>query len=224
MNKNYIRLAALAAIIVFAFSCNKGKNVPVPDKSADLVVYGKVFTADNAEKVADAFAVKDGKFICVGTKDDMAEYIKDGKTQIVDYTGKGLIIPGCTEGHGHFVGLDGVARMLPGYRAQYSDLVGSIIRDKMKAAPGPFLSFGWSNKYVEKVSTKDYAMEIEAVSEGHPVVLMDEGGHNALCNRTALKKAGLINDQGEIIRQVRGGDVVAKQNPDKTPSTPPDFS
>lgn len=216
MAKNFLKLAAFAAIIALAYSCKKD-SVP-DDKAADIVVYGKVFTADKADKVAEAFAVKDGKFVCVGTKADVANFIKDGKTKVVDHTGKGLIIPGCTEGHGHFIGLDGVARMLPGYRKQYTELVGSIIRDKMKTNPGPFLSFGWSNMYVQKVSTTNYAMEIEAVSEGHPVVLMDEGGHNALCNRTALKKAGLINDKGEIVKQVRGGDVIAVQNPDKTPS------
>ena len=219
MKKKFLQLAAVALAFVFAGCSDKNNDAPVPDdKIADMVVYGKVFTADNAGSMAEAFAVKDGKFVCVGTKADVAKYIKEGETQVVDYTGKGLIIPGCTEGHGHFVGLDGVARMLPGYMKEYSELVGSIIHDKMKANPGPFLSFGWPTLSLQKFSTSNYAMEIEAVSDGNPVVLMDYGGHNALCNRTALKKAGLINDQGEIIQQVRGGDVVAVQNPDGTPS------
>lgn len=206
----------LLAVVVLA-GC-KPQNNPTSPTEADLVVYGKVFTADKAGSIAEAFAVKDGKFVCVGTKADIAKYIKEGKTQVVDYTGKGLVIPGCTEGHGHFVGLDGVARMMPGYKEPYSKLVGNIISNKMATNPGPFLSFGWSNVDVQKISTVNYAMDIEAVSEGNPVVLMDEGGHNALCNRTALKKAGLINDKGEIVRQVRGGDVVAIQNADGTTS------
>ncbi|MCQ2335286.1 MAG: amidohydrolase family protein [Paludibacteraceae bacterium] len=207
----------LLAVVLLA-GCKK-KNEPTPlSTEADMVVYGKVFTADKAGSMAEAFAVKDGKFVGVGTKADIAKYVKEGKTQVVDFTGKGLVIPGCTEGHGHFVGLDGVARMMPGYKEPYSTLIGSTIRGKMATNPGPFLSFGWSNQEVQKNSTKNYAEEIEAVSEGNPVVLMDEGGHNALCNRTALKKAGLINDLGEIVMQVRGGDVVAVQNLDGTPS------
>lgn len=218
MKKKFLQIATLALAFVFA-GCSDKSTSDIPDsQAADMVVYGKVFTADNAESMVEAFAVKDGKFVCVGTKEDVAKYIKEGETQVVDYTGKGLIIPGCTEGHGHFVGLDGVARMMPGYKEPYSKLVGSIISDKMKTNPGPFLSFGWANLAVQKISTNNYAMEIEAVSDGNPVVLMDEGGHNALCNRTALKKAGLINDQGEIIKQVRGGDVVAIQNSDGTAS------
>ena len=206
-----------AAILATGCSDDKAVTPDVVENPADMVVYGKIFTADNAESMAEAFAVKDGKFIFVGSKADAQQYITHD-TQVVDHTGKGLIIPGCTEGHGHFVGLDGVARMLPGYKEPYSKLVGSIISDKMKTNPGPFLSFGWAHLDVPEFSTNNYAMEIEAVSQGYPVLMMDEGGHSALCNRTALKKAGLINDQGEIIQQVRGGRVIAIQNPDGTPS------
>ena len=35
--------------------------------SADLVVYGKIFTSEK-NKIVEAFAVKDGKFIYVGNK------------------------------------------------------------------------------------------------------------------------------------------------------------
>lgn len=206
-----------AAILATGCSDDNAVTPEVVENPADMVVYGKIFTADNAESMAEAFAVKDGKFIFVGSKADAQQYITHD-TQVVDHTGKGLIIPGCTEGHGHFVGLDGVARMLPGYKEPYSKLVGSIISDKMKTNPGPFLSFGWAHLDVPEFSTNNYAMEIEAVSQGYPVLMMDEGGHSALCNRTALKKAGLINDQGEIIQQVRGGRVIAIQNPDGTPS------
>lgn len=218
MKRYILSFATLAILFTFAACSDKDNDMPVPDsQAADMVVYGKIYTADNSESMAEALAVKDGKFIFVGSKADAQQYITHD-TQVVDHTGKGLIIPGCTEGHGHFVGLDGVARMLPGYRKEYSELVGSIIGDKMKTNPGPFLSFGWSTLSLQKFSTNNYAMEIEAVSGGNPVVLMDEGGHNALCNRTALKKVGLINDQGEIIQQVRGGDVIAVQNADGTPS------
>ena len=55
---------------------------------ADLVVYGKIFTADE-KPMAEAFAVKDGKFVYVGDKKGADAYIEAGKTEIVDYTGKG---------------------------------------------------------------------------------------------------------------------------------------
>ena len=183
---------------------------------ADLVVYGKIFTSDN-DKIVDAFAVKDGKFVCVGTKDEVTKYA-GADTKVVDYTGKGLVIPGCTEGHGHFIGIDGIARKLPGFRASYEDLVKTYIPQKMQTNPGDFLSFGWPTQGVVKYGTRDYAMEIEKVSDGHPVVILDGGGHNALCNRTALNKAGLIDDSGHKLKDIRGGDIVTIQGSDNIAS------
>ena len=67
---------------------------------ADLVVYGKIFTSENAQLV-EAFAVKDGKYVYVGNRQGAAAFIEDGKTEVIDYTGKGLVMPGCGNGHAH---------------------------------------------------------------------------------------------------------------------------
>ena len=56
--------------------------------NADLVVYGKIFTADG-NKIEEAFAVKDGKYIYVGDKKGADSFVGKGKTKIVDYAGKG---------------------------------------------------------------------------------------------------------------------------------------
>ena len=53
--------------------------------SADLVVYGKIFTSEN-NQIVEAFAVKDGKYIYVGDKKGAEAFILPGKTEVVDYT------------------------------------------------------------------------------------------------------------------------------------------
>ena len=69
--------------------------------TADLVVYGKIYTAEN-NQLAEAFAVKDGKYIYVGDKAGAEAFVEEGKTEVIDYTGKGLITPGCGNGHAHY--------------------------------------------------------------------------------------------------------------------------
>lgn len=206
MKKVFFVFVTLAAITLVGCKNNDPQPQEDPLKGRNLVVYGKIFTAEN-NAIADALAVQDGKFVYVGDTTGVRQYIKDG-VQVVDYRDKGIIIPGCTEGHGHFVGIDGIARMLPGFRASYNDLISTIIPQKMQTKPGVFLSFGWATQDVIKFSTTNYAMEIEAVSQGYPAVMLDGGGHSALCNRTALKKAGLINDRGEKIKDIRGGEII----------------
>ena len=69
--------------------------------TADLVVYGKIFTAEG-NQVIEAFAVKDGKYIYVGDKAGAEAFVEEGKTEVVDYTDKGLVMPGCGNGHAHY--------------------------------------------------------------------------------------------------------------------------
>ena len=70
--------------------------------SADLVIYGKIFTAE-AGQLAEAFAVKDGKYIYVGDKAGAEAFVDEGRTEIVDYNGRGLVMPGCGNGHAHYM-------------------------------------------------------------------------------------------------------------------------
>ena len=214
---DFIAVACLIIGSSLFAGCQKSGGPENPLSGRNLAVYGKIFTADPSESIVEAFVVKDGKFVYVGSKEGAAKYVTSDM-QVVDYTGKGLVIPGCTEGHGHFIGIDGIARNLPGFRASYKDLVQTIIPQKMKTNPGPFLSFGWATQDVDKYSTTDYAMEIEAVSVGHPVILLDGGGHNAICNWTALRKAGLIDDSGHKLKDVRGGEIITIQGSDNIAS------
>ena len=206
--KNSSIIAVIMAIAIgngMLAGCKKSEY-PSPSDPADLVVYGKIFTSDN-DKIVEAFAVKDGKFIYVGDKAGAAAFIKEGASEVINYP-EGLIIPGCTEGHGHFIGVEGVATMLPGFKASYEELVSTVIPQKMKSNPGPFVSFGWATEKVSKDNKTDYAGALDKISSEYPIILIDGGGHNALCNTIALKKAGLLNETGEKLMDVRGGDIL----------------
>ena len=81
----------LAAILICGtaemfISCAANEDIPSEKTIADLVVYGKVFTSES-NQIAEAFAVKDGKYIYVGDKTGAEAYVEAGKTEVVDYTG-----------------------------------------------------------------------------------------------------------------------------------------
>lgn len=69
---------------------------------ADLVVYGKIFTSED-NRIAEAFAVKDGKYVYVGDRKGAKAFVQKGRTEVLDYTGKGLVMPGCGNGHAHYM-------------------------------------------------------------------------------------------------------------------------
>lgn len=102
MSKGLTRRDFIKTMSMGALAMAVPVDVFAANTTADLVVYGKIFTSEN-NRLAEAFAVKDGKFVYVGDKIGAATFIKPGKTEIIDYTGKGLVMPGCGNGHAHYM-------------------------------------------------------------------------------------------------------------------------
>ena len=84
----------LAALVALSFVvCSNSSAEEAGKTLADLVVYGKIFTSESNE-IVEAFAVKDGKYVYVGDKKGAEDFIEPGKTEVIDYNGKGLVMPG----------------------------------------------------------------------------------------------------------------------------------
>jgi hypothetical protein len=67
---------------------------------ADIVYKnGFVYTVDGLMTTADAFAVKDGKFLAFGSNEDM-KAVTGSKTKVVDLKGK-MAMPGLADSHIH---------------------------------------------------------------------------------------------------------------------------
>lgn len=70
-------------------------------------MYGKIFTSDN-DKVVEAFAVKDRKFVYVGDREGVETFVKEWHTQVVNHTDRGIVIPSCYEEHAHYMMAEGM--------------------------------------------------------------------------------------------------------------------
>lgn len=69
---------------------------------ADLIVIGKTAAMNEENGIAGAFAIKDGRFLSCGSREEILSY-RGSKTKVV-IRKEGLIIPGMTEGHAHASG------------------------------------------------------------------------------------------------------------------------
>ena len=105
--KKFTSLLSLAALSLPLVACQNTALLKAKDSQATIaagtVVYGKIYTSKNRGDYAEAFAVKDGKYLYVGNTEVVKGYIQEGKTTIIDRRGKGLVMPGATEGHGHYL-------------------------------------------------------------------------------------------------------------------------
>ena len=95
MKKIFALVLALALITIIPFASGCSKH-----ESADLIVYGTIYTANEKnDTLASAFAVNDGKYIAVGSKEEVDAY-KGNSTEIYNAN---FVMPGATEAHGHYI-------------------------------------------------------------------------------------------------------------------------
>ena len=89
------RPIALFICLILLASCHSRQQ-------ADLILHnGKVYTVDSAFTVAEAFAVKDGKILAVGSNKEIQEHYT--ASNVIDAEGK-AVYPGFIDAHAHFVG------------------------------------------------------------------------------------------------------------------------
>ena len=219
-----LKMWMLAVILICGTSvftaCSSKKDTPSVKTSADLVVYGKIFTSEG-NKIVEAFAVKDGKYVYVGDKAGAEAYVEKGKTEVVDYSGKGLVMPGCGNGHAHYS--SGFAIHTVGTIVGRDDSVEKFLTEvvpgavkKAKDAGGTAIfGFGWNTMtFQENMPTRQ---QLDAICSDIPMYFADEEAHKGLANTIALVNAGIMKADGTVLKsEIRGGEI--EMGTDGTPT------
>ena len=181
-------------------------------KSADLVVYGKVFTSEG-NQVVEAFAVKDGKYVYVGDRAGAEAFVEEGKTEVVNYTGKGLVMPSCGNGHAHYS--MGYAIQSVGTLVGRDVDVNRFFAESVPAAVGKAKESGATSIFGQGWNmltfAKDvpYRQQLDAICSDIPIYFADEEGHKGLANTILLVKAGIMKEDGTVLKkEIRGGEIV----------------
>ena len=199
-----MRLIAPALLVALA--------APLAAQPADLIVVNaRVYTADDARPLAEAFAVRGGKLTFVGSTRE-ARALAGNATRVVDLAGQ-TVIPGMVDAHAHYSGLAQTLSIvdLMGVPS-YAEL---IERVKARAATLPKGAWvegrGWDqNQWADgQFPTHD---ALSAAVPDHPVFLTRVDGHAALVNAAAMKAAGLTR----ATRDPSGGRILKGANGEPT--------
>jgi predicted amidohydrolase YtcJ len=174
-------------------------------QQADLIVRNAlVYTVDSAFSTAESFAVKDGKFIAIGSTEEIQN--KYSAVETIDANGK-AIYPGFIDSHCHFYGY--------GAGLQQVDLVGTKSFDEVLQRIVDFsktnktewlIGRGWDQNDwdIKEFPTKE---KLDALFPNQPVLIYRVDGHAALANSEALKRAGITSGT-----TISGGVVELKNN------------
>ncbi|WP_439882280.1 amidohydrolase [Pontibacter sp. MBLB2868] len=159
-------------------------------EAADLIVYnGQVYTVNSAFDKAEAFAVKDGKIVAVGTSEEIRSKYK--ASQELDAEGK-TIYPGIIDAHAHFyrygLGLQSADLV---ETKSFEEVVDKVVAQRAKYPNTPWITGrGWDQNdwAVKEFPTKD---TLDLLFPDTPVILTRIDGHAALANQKALELAGV---------------------------------
>lgn len=181
MFKNLFTVALFSCIL---FSCNS-----VEKEGADLLVYNaEIYTVDGDFSQAQAFAVRDGKFLEVGSTEALEE--KYEFTERLDAEGK-TIIPGIIDAHAHFyrLGLQQQKVDLTGTKS-FDEVVARIVEFQKENNSDFITGRGWDQNdwEVKEFPTKD---TLDKLFPNTPVAVTRIDGHALLANQAALDRAGI---------------------------------
>lgn len=145
---------------------------------------------DPAFSVAAAVAVKDGKFVAVGTSEEIRA-LKSSGTQEFDLQGQ-TVLPGFNDTHNHMLltGLD-MDKVQLGQARTLSAVLDAVKRKAETSPEGEWIvcSSAWHESQLADGRLPN-CWELDAVSPRHPVYL-PRGGHTLVVNSLALKIAGI---------------------------------
>ena len=171
-----------------------------PDpRGADLVVRNaRVNTVEPLMiPAAEAFAVRDGRFIAVGSNQDVSGLVRKG-TEVIDARGM-TIVPGFIDCHLHPDGETLLYEVLVGNPYDVEFVTIASIIDKLKARAAQTPPGQWvEGFFYDDTKVKDGRLitraDLDRVSTDHPVAVYHRGGHTSFYNSKAFDLAGVTKD------------------------------
>lgn len=164
----------------------------------EVYINGNIYTSDEERPHAQAAAVKDGRFLAVGSDEEILAFRGSG-TQVFDLKGR-FVLPGLVDAHTH-IGLSammGDDDDMPMYDCRSREEVLETLRSEVRKHPlRPFyvMFFGQAEALEPGGLRRE---DIDAVVRRRPVVLMEHECHSAWLNSGALRYLKIREDTPDI--------------------------
>jgi len=164
------------------------------DGSADLVVLaGRVHTMDDEAPRAEAFAVRGGRFLAVGTAEEIRGLV--GRDTRVMQARDATVFPGFIDAHCHPSGVRELISADLGRAETIADIQRLLREEASGTPPGHWVDgFKYDDtKVVDETGAyrRINRWDLDEAVPDHPVRVSHRGGHIAWYNSKALEMAGV---------------------------------
>ena len=162
-----------------------------PAEADFIVVNGRVYTSDPALPRAEAFAVKDGRFVAVGSNAQVRN-LATSRTRVID-AARMTITPGFIDAHCHPSGVNELYSVNTNLRS-IAAIVAALKKKASETPPGYWVSgFMFDDTKLDD-SRPLHRRDLDDVSRDHPVSVAHRGGHTTWYNSKAFELAKVTKD------------------------------
>jgi predicted amidohydrolase YtcJ len=200
----FLGLAGLAAGAV-ATGVRAGAAAADDAREAELAVLnGRVFTVDEAQPRVEAFAVRGGRFMAVGSTADIRNLVTS-RTTVIDAAGR-TVTPGFIDAHSHPSGINELFGVNGNVRTVRE------LQDALRRRAAAIPPDQWVTAFMFDDTKFDVVLnrrQLDEVVSDHPVAVHHRGGHTSWYNSKALEMAHIDKNTpdpkgGQFLRDDRG--------------------
>ena len=184
-------------VVTLALSACDGLPSSADGFEVDTILHnGKIATIDAGLSIQSAIAIKDDKIVAVGGEQLLTEFVAP---TTINLDGR-FVMPGFIDSHTH----------LRGQPQRYIDLtettsieeIKGLVRNKVdEIGTGEWVTgYGWSEDFMAE-QRRPLRGDLDEAAPQNPVILTRAGGHSAVVNSVALRRA----EVDENTEQPEGG-------------------
>lgn len=158
-----------------------------------ILFNGNILTMDEQHPHAQAVAIADGRFLVVGSNDEVAALPASSAAK-VNLAGR-TVVPGFIDAHTHpcYAGLRHLRQVDCDLRS-IEDIQAAVRQRAAQTPPGDWVT---GFKYDDTKTREGRLLtrqDLDAASSRHPVRIEHRGGHTSFVNSLALKLAGISEE------------------------------
>ncbi|MEO2194948.1 MAG: amidohydrolase [bacterium] len=154
------------------------------------VVNARVFTVDDARPRAEAFAIKHGRFVAVGSTDDVRNLVGPA-TEIIDAAGM-TVTPGFIDTHCHPSGVNELYGVNTNLRT-VAEIQAALRTKALDTPPGRWIN-GFMFDDTKVIDGPLHRTHLDEAVPNHPVNVAHRGGHTNWYNSNAFALAGISRE------------------------------
>lgn len=176
---------------------------------------GNIHTMDSESEKADAFIVKENKFVYVGNEKEAYEYVKEIGENFdeIDLEGK-LVLPGLNDSHMHFIHFAKALLSVNLSGSKSIEEIKSRLKEKIDKRKEDDLSWlegeGWNHDYFEDEKRFPDKFDLDEVSKEVPMLVMRTCFHIGVLNSPALEILNITKENsdkyGDLIETLPNGE------------------